>query len=84
MSWASNKTYNRLKSTYIKDILDISGSLILRKNTDILIETGNTYNTTGLRSQSNNFISSFQSYKVLNDKYTSDLLTLSSSIKKIC
>ena len=78
--WNINNSYNKFKPTYIKDVLDISGVLILRKNTDILFETGDTYTLSGLILQNNGFIASFQSYTTLYNLYSNNLLTLSSSI----
>lgn len=46
-NFGSQTDYNRFKSTYIKNNLDISGTLILRKNTKLYANDFNSYDLSG-------------------------------------
>ncbi len=42
--WNSDDTTNRLKQSYVKDFIDISGSLVLRNNANLYVEGNTTVN----------------------------------------
>ena len=42
--WTSDDTTNRLKQSYVKDFIDISGSLVLRNNANLCVEGNTTVN----------------------------------------
>ena len=47
--WNSDDTTNRLKQSYVKDFIDISGSLVLRNNANLYVEGNKHVETSSCR-----------------------------------